>query len=114
MSRPTRSGLLRMPSERFTTGGGPQSRTRFPPRARLRRRVAVVGECLELEVDVPREALELGELILRERLGGEEIERARRGIFGDRVEDREVVAERLAARRRGDDDRVLSGVRRLE
>src|SRR5438094_683238 len=59
-------------------------------------------------------ARELAELILGERLRREDVERARRRIFRDRVDDRQVVAEGLAARGRGDDDGVLSGVGGLE
>ena len=73
------------------------------------RRVAVVGEHAHLE---PRgaghlvgEGVQLGKLILRERLGREEIERAARRIADDGVEHRGVVAERLArGGGRGDDD----------
>ena len=78
------------------------------------RRVAVVRVGLELDVDVHGEPFELGQLVLGERLRREEVERAHRGVFCDRVDDGEVVAERLAARGRRDDDRVLSGVRGLE
>ena len=53
--------------------------------------------------------VQLGHLVLRQRLGRKEVERARRAVLQDRVEDRQVVAERLARRgRRGDDD-VLAG-----
>src|SRR5204862_3048794 len=61
-----------------------------------------------------REAHELGELILGERLRREDVERAGRRILGDRVDDREVVAESLAARGRCDDNGVFPGVRGLE
>ena len=46
------------------------------------------------------------ELVGGQRLGGEEVERPRRLVLGDRVEDREVVAERLARGGRRDDDDV--------
>ena len=82
--------------------------------AHRRRRIAVVGVGLELDVDVGREPLELGELILRERLRRKDVERARRGVLRDRVDDREVVAKCFAARGGGHDDGVLSGVCRLE
>ena len=58
--------------------------------------------------------LQLGELILRERLGRKEIQRAARRILQDRVEDRRVVAERLARRGRRDDDDVPAGERVLD
>ena len=83
-------------------------------RADLRRRVAVVRVGLEIDVDVARKALELRELVLRERLRREEVESARRRILRDRVDDRQVVAERLAGRRRRDDDDVLARARRFE
>ncbi len=60
-------------------------------------------------VEARGEIVKLGELILRERLGGEEVEGARVGVFKDRVEDREVVAERLAGGGRRDHDEVFSG-----
>src|SRR5439155_4498721 len=77
-------------------------------------RVAVVRVGLEVDVDVLREALELGKLILRERLRREDVERARRRILRDRVDDRQVVAEGLAARGGRDDDGVLPRVRGLQ
>jgi len=52
------------------------------------RRVAVVRVGLEVDVDVLREPLELRELVLSERLRGEDVERARRRVLGDRVDDR--------------------------
>ena len=78
------------------------------------RRVAVVRIRLEIDVDILREAHELGELILGERLRREDVERAGRRILGDRVDDRQVVAEGLPARGRRDDDGVLSGVGAFE
>ena len=58
--------------------------------------------------------LQLGELILRERLGRKQIQRAARRVLQDRVQDRRVVAERLARRRRRDDDDVAAGERVLD
>ena len=78
------------------------------------RGVAVVRVRLELDVYVLSEPLELAELILGERLRREDVERARGRVLRDRVDDRQVVAQRLAARGRGDDDGVLAGVRGLE
>ncbi len=77
--------------------------------ARVAGRVAVVSENTEGIVKVRRQILKLGELILRERLGGEEVEGARVGVFKDRVEDREVVAERFSGGRRSNYDEVFSG-----
>jgi hypothetical protein len=56
--------------------------------AYLGRRVAVVRVGLELDVDVGGEPLQLRELVLREGLGREQVERARRWILRDRVDDR--------------------------
>jgi hypothetical protein len=78
------------------------------------RRVAVVRVGLEVDVDVLRETLELGELILREGLRREDVEGAGRRVLRDRVDDREVVAEGLAARGRRDHDGVLSEMRVFE
>ena len=83
-------------------------------RAHRGRGVAVVRVGLEIDIDILRESLKLGELILGERLRREDVERAGRRILRDRVDDRKVVAEGLAARGRGDDDGVLSGVGGLE
>ena len=44
--------------------------------------------------------MQLGELVLRERLGGEQVQRARVRIFEHRVQDRQVVAQRFPGRRR--------------
>src|SRR6185436_19274291 len=49
--------------------------------------------------------VQLRHLVLGQRLGREQVERARGRVLQDRVEDRQVVTERLArGRRRGDDD----------
>ena len=78
--------------------------------ARVGRRVAIIGEDADLEIAIarhePGQRAQLGQLILRERLGRKEIERARRGILENRVEHRRVVAECLARRRRRDGDDV--------
>ena len=78
--------------------------------ARVRWCVPIVGEDTNLELGVAAhelgERVQLGELILSERLGRKEIQRARRRILQDRVEDRRVVAERLARCRRRDGHHV--------
>src|SRR5438309_805750 len=114
MSRPTRSALLRMPRPAFTTGGWMNAITFSPRGAPLRRRVAVVAEGLELDLHLGREALELRQLVLREGLRREEVQRTRRRVLRDRVEDREVVAEGLARGGRRDHDDVLLLVRYVE
>ena len=45
------------------------------------------------------ERVELRQLILRERFRGKQIQRARRRVLQNGVEDRQVVAQRLARRR---------------
>ena len=55
--------------------------------------------------------VQLGELVLRERLGREEVERAGVRVLQDAVEDRQVVAERLARGGRRDDDDVAPRAR---
>ena len=63
-------------------------RTRADRTARILRRVAVVGEDADLHtgrmVDVLAELVQLGELVLCERLGGEQVQRARGGVLQDR------------------------------
>jgi hypothetical protein len=70
-------------------------------------RVAVVGEDPDLLGQAPVDIVELGLLVLRQGLGREEIHGPRRGVLHDGVEDRQVVAKRLAGGRRGHDDDVL-------
>ena len=93
--------------------------------AHVGRRVAVVGVRLEADLGGVGQRAQLDELVRRERLGGEEVEGPRRGVLRDGVEDRQVVAERLARCRRRDDDDVaparcglvggrLVGVQRLD
>src|SRR5439155_25318412 len=67
-----------------------------------------------LDVGVLREPLELGELILGKRLGRVDVERARGGILRDRVDDRQVVAEGLAACGWRNYHGVFPGVRGLK
>src|SRR5262249_41175575 len=55
------------------------------------------------------ELMQLCELILRERLRRKQIQRARRRVRENALQDRRVVAERLARRRRRDDDDVAAG-----
>ena len=88
-----------------------------PPR--VLRRVAVVGEHADLLAAKLRgegfgHRLQLGELILRERLGGKQIQRAAGGSCRIAVQDRRVVAERLARRRRRDHHDVTAGQRVLD
>ena len=78
------------------------------------RRVAVVGVRLQADVGRIGQGAQLHELVRRQRLGGEEVERPGRGVLRDRVEDRQVVAERLARCGRRDDHEVALRRCRLE
>ena len=93
-----------------------EMRARADRPAGVLRRIAVVGEDADLIARLAADQrlahrLQLGELILRERLGRKQIQRAARRILQDRVQDRRVVAERLARRGRRDDDDVAAGQR---
>ena len=74
-------------------------------------RVAVVGGGREFGVFAQRRVKppQLGQLIVGQRLGGEEIERTRRRAVQQRLRDRQVVAKGLAAGGRCDDHPVLAG-----
>ena len=74
---------------------------------RVLRRIAVVGEHPELR-QLLGELLELGELVLRERLRGKQIQNASVRLVQQRLQDRQVVAERLAGRGRCHDDNVVA------
>ena len=50
--------------------------------------------------------VQLGKLILRERLGGEQVQRAHIWIVQHRIQDRQVVAKGLPGRRRRYDDNI--------
>ena len=56
----------------------------------------------------PAQLAQLGDLVLAERLGGEEVQGPRRGIVGQGLERGHEVAQRLARGRRRDDDDVLA------
>ena len=53
-------------------------------------------------------------LVLRQRLGGKQIQRPGVGIGQRRFQNRQVVAQRLAAGGAGDDDQVAPGAGQLE
>ena len=76
-------------------------------------RVAVVGEDADLLRQPPVDVVELGLLVLGQGLGREEVQGPRRRVLHDGVEDRQVVAERLARRGRRHDDDVLALLERL-
>ena len=79
-----------------------------------RRCVAVVRRCRDLERARAGELGELRHLVLAERLGGKEEQGPRRRILGQRLQDRQRVAQRLARRGRGHDDDIVPGVDRLD
>ena len=79
-----------------------------------RRRVAVVDGRREVHAGQAGQLAELRELVLAERLGGEEVQRPCRGVLRDGLQDGQVVAERLARRRGRHDGHVLAGAQRLQ
>ena len=83
-------------------------RARADRLARVLRRVAVVGEGADVGPDRLDHRVQLGQLVLGQRLRREQVERPRVGVLEDAVEDRQVVAERLARGGRRDHDHVLA------
>ena len=86
-------------------------------RTTLRRwpgRVAVVGVRLERDLGGLGQRPQLDQLVGRQRLGGEQVERPRRIVARDGVDDRQVVAERLARCGGRDDADVAAGADRLD
>ena len=69
--------------------------------------VPVVGVGLDVGLHLADQAVDLVHLVLGEGLGRKKVEGAGLGLFEDLLEDREVVAEGLPARRRGDEDDAL-------
>ena len=78
----------------------------------LARRVAVVDRVAQERA--PPKLVQLARLVLGERLGRVEVERARPRVGGERVEHRQVEGERLAAGGAGRDDRRGPRRARLE
>ena len=76
------------------------------------RRVAVVGEHAHLGHRL-RQRLQLCELVLGQRLGREQVEDAGLRTLDERLQRRQVVAERLARRRRRDHHDVAAGLDQL-
>ena len=66
-----------------------------------RRRVAVIGRRRDRQPGRRRQLAELGDLVLAERLGREEQQRPRRRIVGDRLQDRQGVAQASCPTRSG-------------
>ena len=70
--------------------------------------VPVVGVGLDVRLHLADQAVDLVHLVLGEGLGREEVEGAGLRLFEDLLQDGQVVAEGLAARRRGDEDDALA------
>jgi hypothetical protein len=83
-------------------------------RADGRGRIAVVRCRRDVQRAGAGQPGELRHLVLAERLGGEEEQGSRRRILGQRLEDGQRVAQRLARGGRGDHDDVLAGVDGLD
>ena len=75
--------------------------------ARVLRRVAVISKGTDVGPQGLDRRVELGELVLGQRLGGKEVKSPGVGVLQDPIEDGQVVAERLAGGRRGDDHAAL-------
>ena len=83
-------------------------------RSNGRRRIAVVDAGRDLQLGCRGEPAEGCQLVLAERLGREQVQRASRWILRDGVQDRQVVAQRLARRGGRDDDDVLAALQGVE
>jgi hypothetical protein len=79
----------------------------------LSRGVTVIGAGLEPQPESLAHRVQLCHLVLGQRLGGKQIERPRPWIGQQSVQHRQVVAHRLAAGSRGDNDHVLAAQRSL-
>ena len=78
------------------------------------RRVAVVGVGLEGDIGRLGQRAQLHQLVGGQRLGGEEVQGAGGLVAGHRVDDGQVVAERLARCGGRDDADVAAGAHRLD
>ncbi len=78
------------------------------------RGVAVVDGRREVHVRQRGEVAELRQLVLAEGLGGEQVERAGCRVLGDGLQDRQVVAERLARCGGRHDGHVPARAQRLQ
>ena len=83
----------------------PALANRFP---RVRRRVAIVCKHSEAIIQPRGQIVEFGKLVLRQRLGREEVKCSRVGRLQHRIQHRQVVAERLARGSRGHDHKILA------
>ncbi len=78
--------------------------------ARVLRSVAVISERPYFRAHLLDDGIELVKLILGESLGREQIKCARGRITHQRIEDRQIEAQCLAAGSWGDDDAVVAGL----
>ena len=77
-------------------------------------RVAVVRRAAERRVHAAAKLAELAQLVLGQRLGGEEIERPRAPRPQQALQHRDVIAKALPARGGGGDDHVAALAERLD
>ncbi len=82
--------------------------------ASVLRRIAVVGEGAEVAADLLDGGLKLVELIFGQRLGRIKVHCPRFRIAQQKIENRQIVTERLPAGRGRDDHYVLTRLHRLE
>ena len=78
------------------------------------RRVTVVGEGLDVRLQLADEAMHLRHLVVGEGLRGKEVDGPRLGLLDDLLEHGDVVAEGLAACRGRDEDHVPALVHELD
>ena len=83
-------------------------------RSNGRRRIAVVDAGSDLQLRRRGEPPEGCQLVLAERLGREQVERAGRWILCDGVQDRQVIAQRFARCGGRDNDDVLAALQGVE
>ena len=76
----------------------------FPP-------LVYLSTCFLFTIQKPRQLVQLRQLILRQRLGREQIQRSPAGIGQQAIQDGQVVAQSLAAGCRRDDGHMLAAQR---
>ena len=81
--------------------------------ARIAGRIAVVGKNSKTIVEARRQIVQLGQLVLGQCLGREQVQRPRVGVFQNCVQYRQVVAQRFAGSRRRHHHEILAPTRHL-
>src|SRR5689334_14195020 len=81
--------------------------------ARVSGRISIVGEYTKAMIEPLIQVIEFGELVLCKRLCGKKVERARVGVFQNRVQHGKVVAECFSGSCGRDNHGILSGMRYL-